>query len=171
MGYSADHLMMLVTAFEVQQIGLPAERAISTVNIGWAYLKVGYGVAFDLQDQFQPNKEKIFAQIYGRALKELQFEPDIPGSASGIPFAVAITATAFVRQLSWESGSRLSYGHVLLDLSDIVRSVRSACINFGGVKDTDFGIELSTWSKYQGGYIRGGHPLHAEEADAVDQEA
>ncbi len=171
MGYSADHLMMLVTAFEVQQIGLPAERAISTVNLGWDYLKVGYGTAFDLQDQFKPNKEKILAQIYGRALKELQFEPDIPGTASGIPFAVAMTATAFAQQLNWESGSRLSYSHVLLDLSDIVRSVRSACTNFGGVKLTDFGVEFLTWSKYKGGYIRGGHPLHSEEADAVDQEA
>ena len=171
MVYSADHLMMLVTAFEVQQIGLPAERAIKTVNMGWAYLKVGYGAAFDLQDQFKPNKEKILAQIFGGALKELQCEPDIPGPASELLILVAVTATAFAQQLSRESGGRLSYGHVLLDLSDIVSSVRGACTNFGGVKETDFGAEFSTWSKYRGGYIRGGHPLHPEEADAVDQEA
>lgn len=171
MVYTADHLMMLVCVFELQQFGLPAERAIITVKIGWDYLKVGFGVAIELQDQFKPHTEKILGQIFGRALKELQFEPDIPGSAEGIPFALAITATQFARQISRPSGGRFSYGYVLLDLSDIVQSVRSACVNVGGVKDTDFGLELSNWATHNGGYIRGGHPLKSEEENVLDPEA
>lgn len=168
MAYTADHLMMLVSVFEIQQLGLPAERAIATVKIGWDYLKVGYGVAFELQDQFKPLGEKILGQIFGRALKEMQFEPDIPGSAEGIPFALAITETEFARQVSLPSPNRLSYGYVILDLSNIIRSVRNAAVHVGGVKDTDLGVELLNWASHNGGYIRGGHPLKPEADDDRD---
>lgn len=170
MSYTADHLFMLVTTFELQQIGLPAERAILAVNTGWDSLKVGYGVAFDLQDRFEPIGEKILAQVFGRSLKELQFvlEPELL-ALGGARYARATTASAFASRLARSSSNRLSYSYVLLDLSDIFKSVRSACFNFGGVTVDEFGGEFCEWSLHKGGYIDGGHPLHPEkQLDVVD---
>lgn len=163
--YSADHLLMLVTVFELQQIGLPADRAIKTVLAGWDGLKVGFGVAFQLQDQFKPSAEKVLGWIHGRALRDMQFELRPPLHHAGIPFATAITASAFTQRLQQTSAKRMSYSYLVLDLSDITRSVVAACTDAAGLDEVDLGLELHRWAEHEGGYIQGGHPLHPKEEE------
>lgn len=167
MGYSAEHLFQLITVFELQQIGLAADRAIQTVLNAWSYLQTGFGVAFALQDSFTPTRERILGWIHGRALRELQVVPDAPLGAAGIPFATAITVTSFKTALDRLSKGGLSNSYVLLDLSDIVASVVEAG-RAGGVYDTDLGPDMWEWTKVNGGYIAGGNPLLPESRDELD---
>ncbi len=162
--YSAEHLLMLVSVFELQQIGLPADRAIKTASVGWDYLKVGYGVAFQLQDQIETVSEKILGWIHGRMLGDLQLEQRLPFQHAGTPFAHAITATAFHQKLQHKSHKRMAYSYVVLDLSDIIGSVMYACEHYAGIDEVELGLELHRWAEHKGGYIEGGHPLKQEGA-------
>lgn len=167
--YSADHLLMLVAVFELHQIGLPADRAIKSVLAGWDGLKVGFGVAFQLQDQFTPSDEKVLGWIQGRALRDMQFEPRPPMQHAGIPFATAITSSAFTQMLQKASAKRMSYSYLVLDLSDIIRSVVAACANAAGLDDVELGLELHRWAEHGGGYIQGGNPLHPKDDEWDDE--
>lgn len=153
---------MLVTVFELQQIGLPADRAIKTVEAGWDELRVGYGVAFELQDQFDPLAEKIFGWIHARSLRELQVD-NRPFAGAKMLAASAIREREIKRIMASLDQNKSSYSYVLLDLSSVMNSVVYACRNVAGVNDIDLGAELNEWSKHKGGSIRGGHPLHTRE--------
>lgn len=161
--YTAEHMLMLVSVFELQQVGLPAERAIKTVLAGWDYLKVGYGVAFQLQDQFDPIDEKIFGWIHGRALRDLQFELQIPFHHAGIPSASAITGTELVIRLQRVSPASMQHSFLVLDLSGIVQSVVQSSVNSAGIDDVTLGLELHEWAEHKGGYLTGFHPLKPKE--------
>ena len=162
-GYSAEHLLMLISVLELQQIGLPADRAIKTLEAGWRDLKGGYGAAYELQDRFPRDQviddEKIFGWIHVRALSEMQLPPPNLPFEVHIPVATVITASALQQP---RSNRRMSYSFVLLDLSDIVRSVCDACLHDAGIDVLQFGTELLQWFE-DAGYVAGGHPLQRKK--------
>lgn len=166
--YSAEHLFMLVTVFELQQIGLAAERAIETVTRSWRQIRYGYGVAFELIDTFdKPTDEKIFGIVYGRSLADLQFQDPLIGPGEGRPMSVAITATALRVGLANHAPASKSFGKILLDFSDIMESVLRAAESVGGVSRHD--EEIASWRNDKDATLPGMHLLRKANDDSNPQ--
>lgn len=76
MEYTGEHLLMLVTVFELIGFGLPAQTAANTVSDHWAKFASGYALAA-LQDRRFRVKERdqVLAILWLQSLHEIQFDP------------------------------------------------------------------------------------------------
>lgn len=74
MTYTAEHLFMLVTVFEILGFGLPAQTACKLVTLHWEHFSAGYALTALQRRRFREgDKEQVLAVVYVHSLYEIQF--------------------------------------------------------------------------------------------------
>lgn len=78
MEYTGEHLFMLVTAFELIGLGLPAQTVCNLVTDHWAHFSAGYALSALQDRRFNQDKpEQVLAVVWMQSLHEIQFGNDL----------------------------------------------------------------------------------------------
>ena len=144
MGYSAEHLFMLVSAFELISFGMPAKFATDLVVRHWTHFSAGYGLASLNERSFEtPNRyEQVLAVLTVRSMAEIQFFPVFSEGES----SVTIMDEAAARPLLSPHKYHRDYSQLFMGLTLIVRRVLEAASNVAGVEEASvYNDEFLTW--------------------------
>jgi len=155
--YGAEHLLMLVSAFELIGTGIPAQLACNLVTTHWATLAGGYALAA-VASRGGGRAEPILAVIAVKTMHEIQFGR----SGSVKPSGVAIfDVFAFEHMLRPPNYDR-SKTHIVLSLDTLLREVLTAGRNQAGIVDAWSRSEVfHGWlpsGRVPGFYFKGRYP-------------
>lgn len=152
MVYTAEHLLMMVTVFELLALGLPAQTACQLVERHWKKFAAGYALAA-LGDRKWEGYEygDVFFVLEAFALHKFQF-----GHREGQPSHAIVCDAAAVPRLISASRVNTTFTRYVFALGGLLKEVLEIASEQAGVKDA------STWSSdfhpwlpegYQGGFF------------------
>lgn len=145
MAYSADHLLQMVTAFEL--IGgtqIPAKSATDLVTRHWRSFAVGYAITFTRR---RPGGERIFAWIVSKAFGNLQIESDKRDNlftVAGASSLIVAGEASFIGIFTGLNPRRRSHVYPVFCLTDLLRSVARGA-EAAGVVDFWRDSEIAEW--------------------------
>lgn len=146
MVYSAEHLLMLATAFHLIASGLPAQAGTALVAAHWEHFSGGYALAALQERRVKPvgpeMVEPVLAVLVVSMFHEFQFEqgePGTVGSAVGIFDQPAVAS-------QWRLGDHnRDHARWVLSISAILNRILKIAKENAGVDSSVWDAEFHDW--------------------------
>ncbi|WP_146001636.1 hypothetical protein [Sphingobium sp. CFD-2] len=140
MAYSGAHLFQLVSAFELINLGLPAATATGLVTPSWRVIAAGYALAVANPSWGRPND--IFIRLLNSSLEDLTGGLDRHGWTSR---AYIHDRKSLIDDLYCDY-RRPEFSSILINASDVVRSVLQFAEQFARVPSPLADDEIRSWT-------------------------
>jgi hypothetical protein len=143
MGYSGEHLFMLVTAFELIGIGLPAQTACHLVTRHWPHFAGGYALAaLQARHTTKDKEDQVLALLWIKSMHEIQFGRPGVSEPSRIEIRDETAARSELRPYKFNR----SFSRIVLSLGALLKDVLTCAYErAGALPSGEFDHEFHGW--------------------------
>lgn len=145
MEYTGEHLFMLVSAFELISLSLPAQTATTVVTDHWDTFAAGYALAAlrfrELPSPSEENGVQILAVLKLRGMHEIQFS----SSRKSLPSELRIQDETVARSELRPYDHHEDYSRIFISIGLLTKRVLKIAIEQAGVHTSIHDNEFNGW--------------------------